>query len=152
MDPNGSVLDTSVRPVRRTQVGILVPTLLLVLAAAGPATGQDWLEDAKLRARDAVTNDTFGWSVSVDDGRALIGVHPDRNPGAAYVFERVGNGWIEVATGRNCPVSARNRCPDCFGITAQSRSESVPSLARCRQPGQGYRNGGTQRDGKRPLG
>ena len=115
MDQNGSVLQSSVRPVRRARAAIFVPTLLLVLAAAGPATGQDWFEDAELRARDAVTDDAFGTSVSVDDGRALIGVHHHTSPGAAYIFERVGSSWREVAT-----LTSTNRASepdDHFGLS-----------------------------------
>jgi ketosteroid isomerase-like protein len=60
-----------------------------------------WMEMAKLTASDGATMDAFGQSVSLSGDRALIGsVFSDEgdNSGAAYIFERQGDGsWMETA-------------------------------------------------------
>jgi ketosteroid isomerase-like protein len=61
-----------------------------------------WEQVAKLLASDAQVGDKFGSSVAIDDGVIVAGA-PDADPydfasGAAYVFERDGDGtWIETA-------------------------------------------------------
>ena len=68
-------------------------------------------EPAKLTASDAAADDYFGYSVSISDGIAVIGVRQDdgvddegnplTNSGSAYVFERNENGrWPDSETVR----------------------------------------------------
>jgi len=57
-----------------------------------------WQEVAKLTASDAASNGSFGWNVSLDGQRIVIGA-PDvgaAGTGAAYVFELAGGLWQEV--------------------------------------------------------
>lgn len=67
-----------------------------------PVSGA-WSETAKLVASDAENDDHFGYSVSLDGDRAIVGAFYDRtngyNTGSAYVFDRdPGTGvWNETA-------------------------------------------------------
>ena len=59
-----------------------------------------WVEVEKLIASDASTGDRFGWSVSLSGDKAIIGANgnDDFGPytGSAYIFEKVGDLWVEV--------------------------------------------------------
>jgi hypothetical protein len=60
-----------------------------------------WLQVTQLAASDGAMNDGFGTSVSISAGRLVVGApqHDELGPdaGAAYVFERQGDGtWLEV--------------------------------------------------------
>ncbi len=68
--------------------------------AGGPGV---WGETAKLVAGDAMTGQEFGVAVDLDGDRLVVGAfgddHAGASSGAAYVFERVGEGgaWTQVA-------------------------------------------------------
>lgn len=57
--------------------------------------------ESKLTASDGAVYDNFGLSVSISGDYAIIGAYQDddsgSNSGAAYVFERAGNDWIQRA-------------------------------------------------------
>ena len=58
--------------------------------------GSNWTFQQKLTASDSADNDTFGWSVAIDNNIAVIGASGDDNiRGSAYVFTRIGNVWTE---------------------------------------------------------
>lgn len=61
----------------------------------------EWKEEAKLTASDGAAQDDFGRAVSIEASRIVIGKPGGqtngRNSGAAYVFDLIGAGWIEVA-------------------------------------------------------
>lgn len=61
------------------------------------ATTGDWAETQKLTADDATAGDNFGYSVSVDDGRVLVGAWlangSANTTGAAYLFRTAGASW-----------------------------------------------------------
>ncbi len=60
--------------------------------------GDAAFQQAELVAKDATTDDRFGWSVALSGTTALIGApyrHSSR--GAAYVFVRSGTGWSQQA-------------------------------------------------------
>jgi hypothetical protein len=70
-------------------------------ADAGPAsgsayvfrrTGTDWVEEAKLTARDAAAGRGFGQAVDTDGGYILAGAS-----GSVYVFRRDGGVWVQEA-------------------------------------------------------
>ena len=78
-------------------------------------SGDVWTEEAKLTASDAAAGDQFGFSVSLDGDRALIGSPSDDPPdlstgdtGAAYVF-----GSMPVAV-EGAPASQRFRLDNPF--------------------------------------
>ncbi|MGI8783626.1 MAG: FG-GAP repeat protein [Acidobacteriota bacterium] len=61
-------------------------------------SGNSWVQEAKLYASDPATGDRFGVFVAVDGNWIVVGANGDSSfTGAAYVFERVGSGWIERA-------------------------------------------------------
>lgn len=63
--------------------------------------GTEWVEQAKLMAPDAKSGDYFGISVAIDGDTALVGGHrinkPVADAGSVYVFERLGNSWLQTA-------------------------------------------------------
>ncbi len=60
-----------------------------------------WTLSEKLFAADGVQGDSFGWYVAMDGDRAVVGARDvdagAANTGAAYVFERKENSWVETA-------------------------------------------------------
>ena len=65
----------------------------------GPVSNE-WQEQCELYASDAQTGDGFGYSLSVNGTRLLVGSPDDddkgENAGAAYIFQNEGN-WIQHA-------------------------------------------------------
>jgi hypothetical protein len=60
-----------------------------------------WVQRAKLTAADGAADDRFGAAVTLSGDVALVGAPNDDdkgyNSGAAYVFERTPNGWVQRA-------------------------------------------------------
>ena len=84
--------------------------------------GEDWTQTAKLIADDGTEGDSFGWSVALEDGTALVGARRTDEPngedgGAAYLFGTDGDGWAQRA----------KIAPD--GATAGARAGSSVALA-----------------------
>lgn len=60
--------------------------------------GGAWTLSAKIHSADGVGGDYFGIAVALDGDRALIGADSARQDrGAAYIFERTGGIWTQVA-------------------------------------------------------
>ena len=63
--------------------------------------GSSWIEEAKLVAEDGALFDFFGGAVAIAGNRIIVGAigddGPGNNAGAAYVFERLGLTWTQVA-------------------------------------------------------
>jgi len=63
--------------------------------------GASWVETAKIWASDAAPQTHFGFSLALSGDRLLVGAKDDDDAGlstgSAYVFERSGTNWIEVA-------------------------------------------------------
>ncbi len=63
--------------------------------------GDDWIFQAKLTASDKASNSLFGLAVAVDGNTIVVGAYNAygdlANAGAAYVFQRIGNDWVEQA-------------------------------------------------------
>jgi hypothetical protein len=60
--------------------------------------GGEWAHEQKLYASDGAEGDAFGWSVSLAAERLLVGAYAhDSTRGAAYVFVRIGDSWVEEA-------------------------------------------------------
>jgi hypothetical protein len=61
--------------------------------------GLNWNQGTKLTASDGVSGDFFGTSVSITNDYLIIGASGDDNngtsTGAAYIFKRNGEDWIE---------------------------------------------------------
>ncbi len=63
--------------------------------------GDEWMEQAQLVAADGTPNEWFGWSVAVRGdtvavGARLANIDGELDQGAVYVFDRVGEGWMQM--------------------------------------------------------
>ena len=76
-----------------------------------------WTQEAKLVAADREAFDFFGHAVAISGTYCIVGAHQEGNPanaGAAYIFERDGNGtWFQVNK-LEAPVRKAN---DYFGFS-----------------------------------
>lgn len=63
--------------------------------------GEAWVEQAKLKASDATTNDFFGFSVGISGDTAIVGAwqqdEKGNGAGAAYVFRQHEGQWAQEA-------------------------------------------------------
>ena len=63
--------------------------------------GDQWKQQAKLQADDAGVKNRFGWDCAVHENTIVVGAPlaaaPARLSGAAYVFKRQGDAWVQVA-------------------------------------------------------
>jgi hypothetical protein len=63
--------------------------------------GTSWTQQAKLTASDGYSSDYFGQSVFISDDYAIIGAPNNdangSNSGAAYIFQRDGTSWNQMA-------------------------------------------------------
>ncbi|NRB40421.1 MAG: FG-GAP repeat protein [Pseudomonadales bacterium] len=64
-------------------------------------SGSTWTEQAKLKASDAASGDSFGSSVSIVGDTILVGAGANdddgNNSGSVYVFTRSGSSWSQEA-------------------------------------------------------
>ena len=60
-----------------------------------------WTQTAKIKASDGAAYDYFGYSVLISGDTAIIGAYGDddngSSSGSAYIFEKVGETWIQKA-------------------------------------------------------
>lgn len=101
-------------------------------------TAGGWMEQAKLIASDGRSLRKFGFSVALSGDTAVVGGstavvrgndnHADRTPGAAYVFERVGDTWIEQA--KLTAPTPDGAAGDDFGSSVAVSGETVVVGAR----------------------
>ncbi|MFK8013796.1 MAG: FG-GAP repeat protein [Marinicellaceae bacterium] len=81
---------------------ILIITIPIIFMESGIkfAFSQDLIEQI-VEANDRDLNDRFGRSMSLKENRAIIGADSDdengNSSGAAYIFEKTPDGWIETA-------------------------------------------------------
>ncbi len=63
-------------------------------------SGSTWSESSTLLSADGAAGDQFGVSISLDNGRALIGARSDDevgpDSGAAFIFESSGLSWSQI--------------------------------------------------------
>jgi hypothetical protein len=57
--------------------------------------GNSWVQQAKLIAEDAESDDCFGISVSMNGDKAIVGAFCDDVIGSSYVFKRDGTTWTQ---------------------------------------------------------
>ncbi len=68
-----------------------------VLAAGVPALA-DWSEQQRITASDGAEGDLFGDAVSIDGDYAIAGAYgTGSSQGSAYIFQRSGSSWSQVA-------------------------------------------------------
>ncbi|HUU94988.1 MAG TPA: M43 family zinc metalloprotease [Phycisphaerae bacterium] len=85
----------------------------------------DWNIDGKLLANDGAPSDNFGYAVALDGDRALIGACADddqwSNSGSAYVFQKIGGVWAQVAK-----LTASDAAPEAwFGVSVALSGDRV---------------------------
>ncbi len=60
---------------------------------------ENWIMDARLRPDNLKRNSNFGYSVAISGNCVIIGAYRDDGKtvesGAAYIFEKTGNEWVE---------------------------------------------------------
>ena len=61
------------------------------------ASAGAWSFLGSVTAADAEVGDGFGQAIGVSGDRMIVGAPKKDGRGAAYVFERTGSGWVEVA-------------------------------------------------------
>ena len=63
--------------------------------------GKQWKQQAKLQASDAGLKNRFGWDCAIHENTIVVGAPlapaTGRLSGAAYLFKRQGDAWVEVA-------------------------------------------------------
>jgi FG-GAP repeat/PEP-CTERM motif len=91
--------------------------IVVALCLMNTAFASTWSEADKLLASDGVEADCFGQSVSVSGATAIIGAHSTDDKGSyagsAYVFEKDGSGWSQVAE----LIADDGAASDYFGIS-----------------------------------
>ncbi len=91
--------------------------------------GSTWIEVAALRASDFEAGGSFGRSVATTAGVVLVGSPGEDNgappgledSGAAYVFERQGNAWVEVQK----LVASDGAPADFFGFSVAASQDTL---------------------------
>jgi MYXO-CTERM domain-containing protein len=112
---------------------VRAPHMAAVRAGASTAPTVDplvvdaivWLEQSKVMASDGASGDQLGESVAVDGDRAVIGAHMDDDggmqSGSAYVFERNGATWSQVAKLKASDAAANDR----FGSAVAVQGDTI---------------------------
>lgn len=89
--------------------------------------GNGWREQTRLTARDGSSFDLFGSVVALDGDMLVVGAQgvdsplQGRNGGAAYVFQREGEAWVEQAR----LSSPDGRADDFFGQSVAIHGEII---------------------------
>lgn len=131
--------DTALVGAYQASVGGQQTGSAYVFTRSSPATDQ-WTTQARLLASDRMSGDRFGIAVALDGSTALIGA--DRRPegglanaGAAYIFERVGTGWVQ----RTKLIATNNQSGRMFGFSVSLRDGiaviGAPGSATSGRPG-----------------
>ncbi len=79
--------------------GYSICVMLFFVFSSGLAIGANPVSShTKLVADDALMGAGFGWRVAIDGDTAVVSAFVDDDRvGAAYVYERTGSGWLQVA-------------------------------------------------------
>ncbi len=103
-------------------------TLLLIAATILAFNGisQTWDEVIKAVASHRASGDFFGYSLSIDGNRAIVGAYGDDDgaavvTGAAYIFEHDGSNWVQSA---KLVASDRNGA-DRFGFSVDISGDKI---------------------------
>ena len=80
--------------------------------------GESWIQQAKLTADDGAASDNFGQSVSISEDFAIVGApkhaHAElKQAGAAYIYGRNGEAWMQQAKLTANDAGAKNQ----FGVS-----------------------------------
>jgi hypothetical protein len=107
--------------------------------------GGGWEQQATLRASNAESGDLFGGAVSIDGDRAAVGAVAEASAGAlsgaAYVFSRSGQSWIEDAF----VVASNTTAGDNFGAAVAISGDTL-AVGALAEDSQATGVGGDQSD------
>ena len=92
--------------------------------------GTEWIQSAVVTASDGVADDEFGHSVAICGDFLAVGARLDdddgESSGSAYVFQRSGDDWLEVA---KLTASAITTKPPSYEVPNGTKSISpIPQL------------------------
>ncbi len=104
-------------------VGLTVALVLgLATASSGQVSGEPTTQDQRVVASDPGTGDRFGTAIAIDGDTMVIGAgFGDEFTGAAYVFVRTGDTWIE--TQRLVPADSQTF--DGFGFAVAIEGDTI---------------------------
>ncbi|MHC4426613.1 MAG: FG-GAP repeat protein [Planctomycetota bacterium] len=93
--------------------------------------GAGWIEQAKLTASDGTTDDNFGFAVSISGDYVIVGAPFDGDngysSGAAYIFKRDGESWVEQAK----LISSDGMAEELFGESVSISGDYAIVGVRC---------------------
>jgi hypothetical protein len=88
-------------------------------------TASGWQFQQKLTASDATPQSFFGMSVAINNDTIVVGAHGDANAGfssgAAYVFVRSGNTWVQ----QQKLTGSENSPSDSFGLSVGIKGNTI---------------------------
>ena len=104
-------------------VGLTVALVLgLATASSGQVSGEPTTQDQRVVASDPGTGDRFGTAIAIEGDTMVIGAgFGDEFTGAAYVFVRTGDTWIE--TQRLVPADSQTF--DGFGFAVAIEGDTI---------------------------
>lgn len=93
--------------------------------------GAAWVQEAKLRASDAVPLSYFGTSVSLHGNSLLVGATGSGAsvPGGAYLFERTATSWIERGKIAHADLQPGDQLGTCVDLDADHLIAAAPYSA-----------------------
>ncbi len=93
--------------------------------------GTTWTQQTRLHGSDSITDDNFGYSLSLNDNIALVGSPWDddngQDTGSAYLFVRNGTQWTQQ---QKLHASDASR-GDVFGFSVSLEGDTALISARC---------------------
>jgi len=96
--------------------------------------GEEWHQQAKLTGNDTEAKDQFGRDVAIDGNRVIVGTPLCNTPfpdgGAAYIFERKGQTWTQMAKLSSSDIAGF----DWFGLTVALK-ENLAVVGAIREDG-----------------
>ena len=81
----------------------------------------DWLQIAKINASEAIPDNIFGFSVSIDGDYAVVGEDYSSSNGSAYIFKREGTTWTKEAS----LTASDSTLGNAFGYSVAINGDSV---------------------------
>ncbi len=104
-------------------------------------TGASWKLHQELMASDRAAGDNFAFSLalSADGDTAIIGAPAaDSFHGRAYVFERIGPGWVQKQELRNPDASSYDEFASAVAISADGNTALIGAYEKNGQIGSAY--------------
>jgi hypothetical protein len=88
--------------------------------------GSTWTQQQKIRAIDGSLSDRFGGAVALSNDTLIVGarfhdIDANNNPGAAYVFKRIGTVWTE----KQKLTASDGATDDFFGVRVAINGDTV---------------------------